>query len=127
MKLKRFSVISVWVAVCLIGLITIVFLVDSYDPEGKEVTARRQRIRELVPIGMDIDEAIELLRSEGFSVGDKYHPTKLHDVYWADIKIRKEPIPFLETLKLGMGKGKVRKRYVAIEANPDGVITTISE
>ena len=127
MKLKRLCVISVWVAVCLIGLVTIVFLVDSFDPEGKEVTARRQRIRELVPIGMNIDEAIEILRANGISVTDKYDPTKSQSYYLADIKIRKEPITFLETLKLGMGKGKVRKRYVALKANWDGVITAISE
>ncbi len=126
MKLKRFSVISAWVAVCLIGLVTIVFLVDSYDAEGKEVTARRQRIRELVPIGMNIDEAIELLRSEGFAVGDKYDPTKEGNMFWADIRIRFKRNLF-DVWKLGMGKGKVKKRYVALHANWDGVITAISE
>ncbi len=126
MKLKRFSVISVWVAVCLIGLGTIVFLVDSFDPEGKEATARRQRIRELVPIGMDIDEAIVLLRSEGFAVGDKYFPTKSQSYYLADIRIRFKR-NLLDVWKLGMGKGKVKKRYVALHANWDGVITDISE
>ncbi len=126
MKLKRFSVISVWVAVCLIGLVAIVFLMDGCDPEGKEADARRQRIRELVPIGMDIDEAIELLRAEGFSVGDKYFPTNDKDYLMADIVIRMKENRF-DTFKRVIGKGRVKKRYVAIKATPEGVITSILE
>ncbi len=123
MNKKRFKVISFLAIVCLIGLVAIVWLVDSYDPEGKEVDARKQRIRELVPIGMDIDAAIQLLRSEGFSVGEKYFPTNDRDCYWVDIILRKEPITFLDMIKQGMGRGRVKKRYMALEADLDGAIT----
>ncbi len=125
MKLKRFSVISVWVAVCLIGLIALVFFLDSFETKAdREAKAMEQRIRELVPIGMNIDEAIEILRANEIAVTDKYDPIKENDRWYADIKIRYKITP-LDTLKTTIHKGEINKYIVSIEATPDGEITKI--
>lgn len=51
------------------------------------------RMTSLVALGMDIDDAGELLRAEGFDVGTKYHPTDNKDYYWVDIRLaRRTPV-----------------------------------
>lgn len=124
MKTKRLSKVGLLVVISLIGLATLVSLKVLLDPEGSAAEAREQRIRELVPIGMDIDEAIELLRSEGFSVGDKYFPTLNKDYYLADITIRFK-FTFLDKINITRHKGKVNKKWVSLKAGLDGVITSI--
>ena len=108
----------------LIGLVAIVFLIDGCDPEGNVAQARELRIRELVPIGMDIEKAIEILRADGIVVTDKYDPAEEEDCWYVIISIRRK-INFLDKVKWTTGKGKMNKHYVLIRANCDGVITSI--
>ena len=104
-----------------------VFFLDSFETKAdREAKALEQRIRELVPIGMDIDEAIEILRADGVGVTDKYDPSETQEVYWADIMIRYK-ISFLDSVKTTVNIGKTNKYIICIEANWDGVITDILE
>ncbi len=124
MKKRRLSKFGKLSVICLVGLIIFLGVWVLLDPDWPAAQNREKRIRELVPIGMDIDKAIELLRSEGFSVGDKHFATVDKDYYWANIQIR-----FLFSLRdivnMTRHKGKVNKRWVVLEAGLDGKIRKI--
>lgn len=125
MKPKRFSVISLLVAVCLIGLLAIVFSSDGFETKAdREAKALEQRIHELVQVGMDINESIEILRADGIHVTDYYDPAKEKDRWYVVISLRRK-ISFLDKVKYTIGKGKMNKYFVSILVNCDGVITSI--
>lgn len=45
------------------------------------------RMSSLVQVGMNIDEARDILEKKGFSPGAKYHPTANKNYYWVDIPL----------------------------------------
>lgn len=89
-----------------------------------DVEAKAQEIQRLIPVGMDIDKAIELLRDEGYRVGDKHHPTKAEDYYLALVPLR-DHIPTSDTVRYTLGIEGSSKTYVVIKANVDGEITSV--
>ncbi len=116
MKIKQIYVII------LLGL---TFLIAGCGNKADlEAKAMEQRIRELVPIGMNMDEAIEILRADGISITDKYYGSIARNYWLADIIVRKK-FTFLDSVKMTIHKGKINKMIVSIEANSDGEITSI--
>ena len=74
---------------------------------------------------MDIDDAAEKLRADGFVVGEKHMPTG-DDYYLVLVPVRTEHT-FWETFcyTTGVEYDSGVKMYVVIRANSDGVITSI--
>ena len=91
------------------------------DNQARE---REQRIRELVTIGAQVDEAIRILKDEGFRVGDKYHPTKARDYWQVEVPIR-EGFSATDSVRYTVGMGGGRKKFVVIRADTEGNVTSV--
>ncbi len=98
------------------------FLVCTNDSDT--ISDKEKAILKHISIGMDIDEAVRVLKVKGFPVHDKYKPTEDGD-YWVVNVTLIDEITFWDTVGYVTGISKGRKRYLIIEANTDGVITSI--
>jgi len=89
-----------------------------------KVNAEVARIHQLISIGMDIDDAVEKLRTARIIVGDKDNPTG--DYYEVVVAVRTEHT-FLEEFcyTVGIEYDSGLKMYVVIRANLEGVITSM--
>ena len=97
----------------------------SCDGRDSEADSREKSIHEIVAVGMDIDEAIELLREAGFAVGEKYFPTEDADYWLAHIGIRDE-IPPSATIEEVTGTPMDSpKTTVTLKADMAGQIVSI--
>lgn len=110
------------VALAVIGTTSIIAAGCSNG--SQEVEAKSREIRQLRSAGMDIDEAIELLRAEGYRVGDKHHPTEAKDYYVALVPLR-DHIPASDTVRYTVGMDGSSKAYVVIKSNKDGEIISV--
>jgi hypothetical protein len=95
------------------------------DGESNKVKKRVARVHELVDVGMKIDVAIDVLRDEGFDVGDKYQPAKGANYYIVVVGVR-ESTPPDETLRYTLGVEPSDRKYsVILKADQDGTITSV--
>jgi len=90
-----------------------------WSPDDGRLKVQEQRIRTVVNVGMNIDEAARILRSNGFSVTDKYRPTS--DNYYVCV-VRLDVPSRLDLIKDMLGIGKPRKIYLTIRSDENGKI-----
>lgn len=107
----------------LCGLLS-VFCLVSCDREDAALAESVTRIKEIVQVGMDADEAIAALRNEGFAVGAKIKPTKKADYYQVNVVLR-DSIPASETAKYILDVSSKTRSYLVIKASLDGRITSV--
>ena len=106
-------------------LLISVIIVACTSSEQRMANEKQERIMKLISIGMNIDDARDILIKEGFKVGKKYFPTEKKNYYQMNVPLISK-MPKSETIRYttGLGPGKT-KAYVMIIANPDGTITEI--
>jgi hypothetical protein len=75
---------------------------------------------------MDIDEAIIIIKKNGFAVGEKYFPTAQKDYYQVNIPLT-QTIPKSATIAETTGKASDVRIYAIIKAGLDNKITSISK
>jgi len=123
----RLSVCFTMLLVLVIVLVMVRGCLQEKAQEKADVDAKVEHIHQLVSVGMDIDEAAETLREQGFTVGDKYKPTKRGDYYVVNVRLRKG-YSVSDTIRYTVGSPGDRapkKKYLVIEADTEGVITSI--
>jgi hypothetical protein len=98
-------------------------LLSCFDEkqEAQMVQLRHDRMAALVKPGMQIDEAISLLKGAGFSVGEKYFPTEAKDYIQVEVLLL-DRLPKSGTLAETIGKGSGLKIYGVIKAGSSGEI-----
>ena len=86
--------------------------------------AKKNKIRELIPIGSNIDDAGPILKSNGFRYYDKHFATVDEDYYWMEVIVAHKPRP--KSLSLMRLSGiRLYFHYVVIEANLDNEVRRI--
>lgn len=98
-------------------------LVFGCDLEKNAVDKAAIHIKQVVRPGMTLDVATNLLRSEGFNVGDKYKPTDA-DYYQVNIALRKE-IPTADLIKYTVGATSSTRFFVVIHSDNAGKIISV--
>jgi hypothetical protein len=78
----------------------------------------------LVRPGMDIDVAANVLRANGFSVGQKYCPTQNRDYYWVDVRLVNRASRIADLLNTA-GIRVRYYRYGCLESGLDGVVRRV--
>ena len=109
-------------AVIAAGVMAACAMVSAEDRAAQRDEAA---IRQLVSVGMDIDEAANRLKQAGFHVGEKGGLTASQhsNVMW--VALRKRP-PIIETIRYTMGRGGgTTKLYVVLIADNTGRIREI--
>ena len=93
--------------------------------ETQSASEKQEKVMGLISIGMNIDEARDILLKQGFKVSRKHFPTKRKDYCQVLIPLISR-IPASETARYVTGSepGKT-KAYVIVTAKPDGTITEI--
>jgi len=100
----------------------ICFVGCGEDKEAVDITATR--IKQMVCVGMDVDNVIVDLRNEGFRVGEKIKPTKKADYYQVNVVLC-DKIPASESAKYVIGMSSKKRSYVVIKASLDGKIVSV--
>jgi hypothetical protein len=96
----QFSLTRLFVGVALFSTVLALFVVDL-RPYYLYQSAHA-RLRAAVHLGMDIDEAVAVLRAQGFSPQPKYFPTANKDYYWVDIPLaRRTPFAVFVSRRAG--------------------------
>ncbi len=120
---RLFLLALISVAVLPILWLLIVETLDYY-----KMTARAIQVRERVHLGMNIDEAITLLKKDGFMVGDKQIvPGSRHNckLYKVDVSLSDGITP-VDTFKYTVGISSNKQPYMWLTALLDGKIVKIS-
>ncbi len=103
----------------LIGLTLFVQLRPAIDYAQK-----KKRIRQIVTIGMDIDDAAAALRARGFDVSEKSFATVAKDTYWINVRVASDrktaTIVLLDLLGI-----HVYYHWVVVEAGIDGKVRRV--
>lgn len=88
----------------------------------------RPSVSALVKLGDHIDQAISILRGNGYHVSDKYYATVNRDYWFATVDLER-PASVRDTLYETWGTrpflGKGSAIYVILESGPDGRIRKI--
>lgn len=95
------------------------------DDRIKEMVKEKDTVlRSLVHIGMNVDEAIEVLRKNGYRVGEKHMPTKKGDYYAVAIPLI-DKIPMSSIFAEVTGTDSKLRTYAIIKADLNNIITSI--
>ncbi|MCP4110883.1 MAG: hypothetical protein GY749_36075 [Desulfobacteraceae bacterium] len=95
------------------------------EAEKLRIEQKYQRLRNLIRVGMDIDEAADILKENSFKVGKKHSPTGSENYFVVHIKLR-ERIPPSSTIAEILGtKSKNGRAYAVLEAGGDNKIFRI--
>lgn len=89
-----------------------------------EYRAKANRIRQLISIGSNIDDAGPILRRNGFTFYDKHFSTDAEDTYWIDVNVANKPRPWTLTL-LHLCGMSLYYRWVVIESGLDNRVRKI--
>ena len=117
-KLKRRVLLS------LAGLATFSLLVTWDLAPYFEYRIKVNRIRQLIPIGSNIDNAATILRANGFTFQEKHFATVAEDNYWIDVDVANKPRPWTLTL-LHLAGARLYFHWVVIESSLDNKVRKI--
>ncbi len=96
-----------------------------YNAEIEKQNETAKLLKEIVSVGMDIDVAISLLKSNEFEVGEKYNPTGESGYIVVHVKLFRDLTVidnFAETFGLSWTVGR---GYATLEAKADNIIYNI--
>lgn len=97
---------------------------SSNSEEKNAMDAKYKKLNELVAIGMNIDNAANILRENGYTVGQKEYPTAQKDYSQIIVPLSKK-IPASATIAETTGKGKGMNIYAIIKADKNDIIFEI--
>ena len=89
-----------------------------------EYRTKVNRIRQLIPIGSDIDDAAPILTANGFTFHDKHFATVAEDKYWIDVDVANKPRPWTLTL-LHLAGVRLYFHWVVIESSLDNRVRIV--
>lgn len=110
------------VALTVLGIFTAIIAWDLMP--YFEYRANANRIRQLISIGSDMDDAGPILRKNGFTFYDKHFSTVAEDAYWIDVDVTNKPRPWTLTL-LHLCGIRLYYHWVVIESGLDNKVRKI--
>ena len=114
------------ITICIIGFLSIILVSCNAEKQIKtEVDQNYLKLTKLVNVGMGIDEAADILKKNGFTVGEKHLPTVKKDYYQINVPLAQK-MPKSATLAESTGKASDVRIYAIIRADLDNKITSIS-
>ncbi len=95
------------------------------EAEKLRIEQEYQRLRNLVRVGMDIDEAACILKENGFKVGRKHSLTGSEDYFVVHIDLQERMPPSSTIAEILGTKSKNGRGYAVLEAGGDNRIFRI--
>jgi hypothetical protein len=89
-----------------------------------EYREKANRIRKLIPIGSNIDDAGPVLSQNGFTFHKKHFSTVAEDTYWIDVDVARKPRPWTLIL-LHLAGFRLYFHWVVIESGLDNNVRKI--
>lgn len=89
-----------------------------------EYQSKASRIRKLISIDSNIDDAGSILKANGFAYYEKHFSTVAEDAYWIDVEVAFKPRPFTLTLLHVVGL-RLYFHWVVIESGIDNKVRKI--
>jgi len=86
--------------------------------------SKANHIRQLIPIGSNIDDASSILSANGFAFQGKHFATVAENKYWIDVTVASKPRPWTLTILHLMGV-KLYFHWVVIESGLDNKVRTV--
>ncbi len=106
-------------AVAVVGFLVIIDLQPYFQYRSKE-----NKIRQLIPIGSNIDDAGSILKANGFTYHGKHFATVAEDEYWIDVDVANKPRPLTLSLLHVVGL-RLYFHWVVIESGLDNKVRKI--
>jgi hypothetical protein len=106
-------------AVVVVGYLMIIDLQPYFEYRSKE-----SKIRQLIPIGSNIDGAESILKANGFTYHEKHFATVAEDKYWIDVAVANKPRPLTLTV-LHLAGFRLYFHWVVIESGLDNKVRRI--
>ena len=89
-----------------------------------EYCSKENKIRQLIQIGSNIDDAASILKAHGFTYHEKHFATVAEDKYWIDVNVANKPRPLTLTLLHVVGL-RLYFHWVVIESGLDNKVRQI--
>jgi hypothetical protein len=106
-------------AVVVVGFLVIIDLQPYFEYRSKE-----NKIRQLIPIGSNINDAGSILTANGFTYHEKHFATVAEDEYWIDVDVANKPRPLTLTL-LHVAGIRLYFHWIVIESGLDNKVRRI--
>ncbi|MCU0713327.1 MAG: hypothetical protein MUC43_14805 [Pirellula sp.] len=110
------------IALTVLAIFTVIIVWDLMP--YFEYRANAYRIRQLISIGSNIDDAGPILRKNGFTFYDKHFSTAAEDTYWIDVYVANKPRPWTLTL-LHLYGFRLYFHWIVIESGLDNKVRKI--